>query len=79
MHLSGANVACVLMASRPFIAKMPCGRFWMKTMMKTSTAILPARRAGPAFNEFVEHAQAERAYEAAHEKRTKTPTNFLSR
>src|SRR3989344_3073020 len=27
-------------AVRPLTAKMPCGRFWMKMMMKTSTAIL---------------------------------------
>jgi hypothetical protein len=47
-------------ALRPFIAKMPCGRFWMKMMMNTSTGDLGQHRAGPAFEQLVQDAQAQR-------------------
>jgi hypothetical protein len=49
-------------ALRPFIAKMPCGRFWMKMMMNTSTGDLGQHRAGPAFEQLVQDAQAQAAY-----------------
>ena len=36
----GQGLCCHASALRPFMAKIPCGRFWMKIMMNTSTAIL---------------------------------------
>ena len=54
-------------AIRPFSANSPCGRFWMKMMMNTSTRDLREHRALPRLEELVGDAEAQRRVHRAGE------------
>ena len=54
-------------ALRPFIANMPCGRFWMKTMMNTSTAILASTAPAQPSSNLFSTPRPSAAYDGARE------------
>ena len=52
---------------RPFSANRPCGRFWMKTMMNTSTAIFASTAPDHASSSLLSEAEPERRVHRAGE------------